>query len=434
MKFAKIFKNVPNWKKKMFAKIYDTMNNWTPLIHDEMRNVEQKSTQIETPKIQLDEKEQKIKPNNDTNKIYEDGVEFWYWEKQKQHKRFIKKKFSNLKEEMLEFKGLIPLCKWMDLVNECKDLIQTNLIKTLSCNGTDTDIYEIANDEKIDEQHLIAMKLYTDFDTLNTIFCKAFRQIKDEGIQLVETRNEKVANWSKLLIETVQCFGEIQKLQTKRKKKYYRGIKGALLFQRFITKFNAPLSTTEKFEKALNFEENGVVMQLGLYNQNVSCFNAAIMSAFPNEKEMLFFTKAILKLTSIYQYNQRQWQSYQKYIIGIQNVTDMANSLSSMSDKRMKHIIGYLLPDLHIDKKELPTYVEELLNHHISHLSSIEYDFRKLCHDYQWAQNIFVTSPYIPKISNMCNLFQKHNHITITMSHDHTIDDNFCESIIKEAA
>eukprot|EP01084_Bolivina_argentea_P278690 476226_1 len=125
------------------------------------------------------------------------------------------------------------------------------------------------------------------------------------------------------------------------------------------------------------------------------------------------------------------------YLNGIQELVDLANSqikLSSSSQKRMKDIIGYLLPDLYTDKKQLPPYVQKLLSHHISNLSSIEYDFRNLCNTYQWTQNIFVTPPHIPKISNMCNLFQKHNHITITMCDDHTIDHNFCESIIKEAS
>ena len=124
-------------------------------------------------------------------------------------------------------------------------LMGTDRMRTLSGNGSETAKYGISLNAPISMQHLYAMKLYTDCSWLCKIFCEAFRMKKVseteyERIESVQRRNEKIANWAALLMETVQCYGELRA----GKRSYFRGIDAEFVFKRFVSRFDAPLSTT----------------------------------------------------------------------------------------------------------------------------------------------------------------------------------------------
>eukprot|EP01084_Bolivina_argentea_P168197 291745_1 len=158
------------------------------------------------------------------------------------------------------------------------------------------------------------------------------------------------------------------------------------------------------------------------------------MSDFSAEKESLFFTKAILQLTSVFQWYGNKWSSYRNYINAIQYVIDIANSQIQWDRvNKMKCIIGHLLPNLGIECKMLPTYIKILLGYHMNNLPKIiEFDFRDLSHQYEWVQNIFV-SQNMPNISNAFNLFPACYHIQIQMPDIDLFDDN-CSRIIMDDA
>ncbi len=172
-----------------------------------------------------------------------------------------------------------------------------------------------------------------------------------------------------------------------------------------------------------------------VYNEYVAGLDTSIISSFPEEKEVLFFgNKSILQISSIFQWYNKIWTNYKKYINGIQNLLNIANgSIKWHHINNMKDIIGYLLPHLYYDNKQLPPYIVSLLDYHLTHLPNvIEYDYRELSRHYQWVQDIFVKQSFIPNIPNACNLFTQCDRITIIMSNDHTMNAECCQSIVED--
>eukprot|EP01084_Bolivina_argentea_P144491 253490_1 len=245
-------------------------------------------------------------------KVYNHGVTFWYWQKQKSEKRFINKTYANLKEEILQFKQFDGH-NWTNLIDECNILMKTEILRKMTSNGNKGDIYEIEKGAPITLDHLCAVKLYTDYSWLCKIFCEAFRKKKIseseyERVQSVQRRNEKVANWARLLVEAVQSYGKFMTGKTR----YYRGVTNEFIFKRFITKFNVPLSTTVNFTKATEFADGdkGLVMELKRYNEYMPGFDCSIVSVFDEEREILFFGgDSIFQICSIYQWYDNQWSS-----------------------------------------------------------------------------------------------------------------------------
>eukprot|EP01084_Bolivina_argentea_P106527 190588_1 len=498
IKFATIFNKIENWDKKQFTKIYRDINQWKlnahskcPIISGEQK--EEKKTQIklydhddndyinkgtdgyklnifcaftktkDTVAIAFLKKcnwniENAIniyyafdgdisKFNFDISNdediksptmIYNVGIELWYWKSQKNNKRYIEKQFTDLKEEITHF-NQFTIKEWNQLCAECNILIQTDKIKMLSSNGNHEHIYAINAGGTITMQHLLSIKLYTDYTTLCKIFCKAFRLKKMveneyERVESLMHRISKVANWARLLTEAVQCYGKV--ISTN--KLFYRGIDSEFMFKKFVTRFYVPLSTTTNFKMATEFTEgtNGLIMELKRYNEYVSCLNCSLFSNFDTERETLFFGgQSILQINNIWQLYKSIWSSYKKYIKGIQCILNLANgSIKWYRTNNIKEIIEYLLPHTPSDTKSLPQYITSLLHYHLKQLpSKIEIDFRTLRHEYFWVRDIFVANRSIPKISNVCNLFNNCKHMVFIMPNDEMLTDDQCLSVVEDA-
>eukprot|EP01084_Bolivina_argentea_P264050 447146_1 len=269
VKFAQVFKSMVNWKKKQWLKIYIKINKWgqMPKQHKNVNKIliAESKTEIynmmeHTCNIDYIDKQTDIhlidefcaitnskneiaisylkttewnvlfainkyyatngklsKTEIETTEIeskhiiYNLGISFWYWNNQKSNKRYVLKTFHNLKNEILNFnKFTIKL--WNNLVLECNQLIKADRVREISCNGYNTNIYEMEKGASITLDHILSIKLYTDYTKLCNIFCQAFRlkkisQTQYERVSSLQRRNEKIANWAKLLMQSVQCFG-----------------------------------------------------------------------------------------------------------------------------------------------------------------------------------------------------------------------------------
>eukprot|EP01084_Bolivina_argentea_P256560 431999_1 len=375
-----------------------------------------------------------------TNTVYTHGVSFWYWKKQSSNKRYIKSKFPDLRSEILNFRQITPKM-WNHLIYQCDVLIKSDKIRHITSNGNNADIYCIPNSSPISVQHLHAIKLYTDFTSLCNIFCAAFRlkkisEFQYERVASLIIRNEKIANWARLLAEAVQSFGA---LQYKTGKKYFRGVSKIFMFKKFIIKFNLPLSTTSDFTNATEFAQGaaGLVVELGIHNEFVCGLDCSLFSAFDHEKETLFFGHdSILRIFSLYQWFDKKWSNYGHYIRGIQTLIDIANgSISWKRKNSLKDIMGYIFPELYASNKQLPPYIIELLNYHLTNMPKrIEYDFQEINNCYQWVKHIFLKPTGVPHVSNACNLFMNSSYIIFMLSHDQEINDDFCDSVVNDLA
>eukprot|EP01084_Bolivina_argentea_P276941 472648_1 len=503
--FANIFKNTNNWKRKQWGKIYTTINKQWGKVYTTKHNEEKQpekhaesETKIEQQRIQyvdpehiIDEdiinlfcaittaekevaaaflinaswniddamnayyalsgsvaklggqyaKHEKQNENYDTF-IYHEGIKFWYWKPRatNEERCFIKSKYDNLKEEALNYK-VISVQIWNNLQTECQTMTKVDMVKKITANGKNKEVYGLKNGDAFGIKHLTAVKLYTDFSTLNRIFCSTFRLQKltkniYERMESLKRRNQNFAIWSKLLIESVQNYGTLALSKTK----YYRGISQEFLFKKFIARFHVPLSTTTDLSIAARFAGiNGLMMELKAYNNVVSGFYVSMLSDFENEKETLFFGgETIMIINSIYSIHNTEWQNYKKHINGIQQILKVADGTISWHHKNnIRDIVGYILPNLFREKTELPPYIKSLLNFHLKNVpSNIEYDLNDLCHNYQWVKDMFIrdTVALIPNVSNLCNLFKHCKQVTIKIPDSFIISNmnKFCQTVLED--
>eukprot|EP01084_Bolivina_argentea_P281646 481924_1 len=123
----------------------------------------------------------------------------------------------------------------MIMQNSAINLKNTSKIKTIVSNGFRKAVYGICKNNPIDLQHLLAVKFYTDSSKLCDMLTTTLRSTDVKRIS-------QIANWAKLLTESVQCYGTA--LKRGKKHKYYRGISKRFQFEMIAMRFNLPTSTT----------------------------------------------------------------------------------------------------------------------------------------------------------------------------------------------
>eukprot|EP01084_Bolivina_argentea_P264049 447145_1 len=163
----------------------------------------------------------------------------------------------------------------------------------------------------------------------------------------------------------------------------------------------------------------GLVIELKKYNNYVSAFNCSMLSVYDKEEEILFFgPDTLLRISSVLMYD-KEWQNYQRYIDGIQQILNISNGTIEWNcANNIKDIIGYILPDLYDNNTSLPMYIDSLLNYHLKNCpKKIEYNFGELVNNYEWVKNIFVKDErqQIPNVTNLCNLFKNADNIVVLM-------------------
>eukprot|EP01084_Bolivina_argentea_P113713 202623_1 len=213
-------------------------------------------------------------------------------------------------------------------------------------NGYYKSVYNIALYEPFSKRHLLALKTYTDFSTLCSVFCSTLRH--ENKVQISE-----IANMAKLLSECIQCYG--CSLRGSKIKTYYRGVSHVFKFEMFVTRFNLPTSTTIDYTvAATRFSNggNGLVLELCQHknSQDVFKFDCAPFSCYPEEKESLFFGgNTVLRIECIQQVVNGQWKSYRKYIEPLNAIVRMINGLSVKEQRvQLKHKSQkYMLKLLH---------------------------------------------------------------------------------------
>ena len=97
--------------------------------------------------------------------------------------------------------------------------------------------------QEIDENHIMALLFYTNFDSQSAAFSRSFRKLSyNETNASLKKRHSYYANWAKLLRECVTLFG--CGMDYSPEHVYYHGISVRLWFEstRFIN--NGPMSTT----------------------------------------------------------------------------------------------------------------------------------------------------------------------------------------------
>eukprot|EP01084_Bolivina_argentea_P134275 236875_1 len=114
----------------------------------------------------------------------------------------------------------------------------------------------------------------------------------------VKKRHVEYVNWLKSMAETLIFYGN---RLTNKDCAVYFGLSGMFLFDQFKAQFHIPTSTTTDRGQSVGFaKDNGIVLQfVGLDSIGTPYFDTASISAYPHEKEYLFF-KGELNITDVY--------------------------------------------------------------------------------------------------------------------------------------
>eukprot|EP01084_Bolivina_argentea_P265872 450803_1 len=369
IQFSKLFKSIKGYKKKYLTQIFVKIKKWEP------DSLKVKINKIIEPTEQCEIKENKMKPtdNVEEDDIYSIGTRFFYWNSVQHHPHYIQSKYFNFKVEMIQsklFGSDFDVKMWRHLTNECEILLQTDVVKRITSNGFYRSIYKIEPSLPFSIQHIMALKLYTDYTKLCNMLCSILRVKKQMKIC-------QIANWVRLLTECVQCYGTSIKLN--KNKQYFRGVNRELKFSMLVTRFNLPTSTTTNFDQATRFCDDGLVFELMYYRDryDVFQFDCSILSGFDIEKETLFFGgQTVLKISCIWQY-VGEWIGYRKYMLPIDAILRMINGVTidkhriltnSKHQQTMYELLNHILCEFNSKKSmlKLPKYIENLLKYHLS--------------------------------------------------------------------
>eukprot|EP01083_Nonionella_stella_P000900 2567_1 len=236
---------------------------------------------------------------------YSFGQKMSYWDpppedETREHFWFIEPKYKTLKEEItansidpLDMNLYIKTCQKAQAFLDHSHVIR-------SMKSTKNEIYGIHSDLPLNLSNLMSIIFYTDYDTLSYNFSRTFRRISssDKASELKE-RNREFRNWSRLLIETVHCYGT--GVKQAHINVFYHGV-SLVYFDRFMANLCGPTSTTTQLQIAAIFAQNdGLILELmHCQKTNPTFFNCALLSSFGNEDERLFVgANGILEFRSI---------------------------------------------------------------------------------------------------------------------------------------
>eukprot|EP01084_Bolivina_argentea_P033543 62028_1 len=296
--------------------------------------------------------EEKIDPAED--KQYSFGQMYNCWDGISHQAKYKSFKFELLNNELL----VIDIDKFNDIYEQSNALlIDSHKLKTIKSVYIPKYKFKAGLPLKI--CNVISVKLYTDFDTLSYSLTKTFR-----GIYAAK-RNAEYWWWTKLLSETVNCFGT--RMDETKVLILYHGV-SMVYFDQFTTTFSSPTSTTTKLQVATIFARNdGIILELKMHRSELvqhpklRYFNCSFISCFASEDERLFVNPPYsysLEFHSIR--NMVTDENYQHYINAI-NVLDNITNGKRPTNTSTKCVltIYHLLSHSCYNKNEInyPNYI-----------------------------------------------------------------------------
>eukprot|EP01084_Bolivina_argentea_P126464 223914_1 len=306
---------------------------------------------------------------NDQKDIeYGFGERFYYWKHFKTDNFYVKPKFSGLKEDIISNGWPI---KFYEQVHKkaVKYLEKSDTLQKLK-SDYDFDAehnkygeqyyYGIDLYSHVQLQHIMAMLFYTDYTDLSYEISKSFRRIsKRETFQTVKRRNSVYANISKELRELVECYGT--RIYLARQPVFFHGT-SKLYFNKFVTKFCGPISTTKHVEVATIFtDEDGIILELqqaSYDDRNLKYFNCSLISTFINEDERFFCGGAhyIRFKSIILMRNTISLESVIKALTVFENIINGRSTF--MSQEELKIMDNFFTVDA-IQSSKFPDYVKK---------------------------------------------------------------------------
>eukprot|EP01083_Nonionella_stella_P015924 44533_1 len=228
------------------------------------------------------------------------GTPFSYW-KTFTYYEYVESKYSSLKQELLNnIICKVTVTEWQEIVvrGETKHQIIHNILGRGSDKNTAfahqsehyNELFGIKHQQKISLPHILSILFYTDLTALpREMKCVCRKIHADETLSDVKRRHCELVHWLRLLFETIVLYGNT--FGTTDNERVYHGLNQLFYFRQFKAKFYIPTSTTTELSIAQNFTEGkGIVLEFGaLETFGDPYFDTASLSAYPDEREYLFF-------------------------------------------------------------------------------------------------------------------------------------------------
>eukprot|EP01083_Nonionella_stella_P281858 959275_1 len=219
------------------------------------------------------------KNKNEEDRMYHPGCTYSDW--------YIPRKYDTFKQEMLSNKiHCVDISVFNYVLFKANVLLQqSDFIQSIKSSMAP--MYGIQEDYKITVDIIMALIFFTDFERLRNAFVRTFKRLTPlESDTQIKARNAEFWWFSKIMLETVECWGTQlidQKLQV-----FYTTFNAtSSCFSDMELMFCAPTSCTPHLEIATVYSE-GIMLELCPRNYSLKLFNCSFVSSFAMEEEILF--------------------------------------------------------------------------------------------------------------------------------------------------
>eukprot|EP01084_Bolivina_argentea_P283875 486304_1 len=366
--------------------------------------------------------------NGDVIASYSYGHRYTYWKNQwwddQNDAVYIQNKYYHLYEEITNNKiHCIDKKEFEITKNKSHKLIHSHHCKKLIADEHACEFYNIKQGRKISVEHIMALCLYTSYDSLSKKFSETFRSLtKAHDVDICSHRNKEYAIFSQLLCEAVNVYGT--KMRDSGIKSYYHGINRLLLFDSFVTSFNCPISTSPQLLVAAIFAtQNGSILELARNTtlDTLRYFNCSWLSSFAAEGERLFIMPPnafmVLKFVSIRCIQNTV--NYGKYIHAMTTFDHMIDN-DDIGNKDHKiemqdiNIINQLLAEKSTKNDNYPLYVKKLFDQFIKNKKKIIMKLNALENEY--VSVVQELSIDIRRVSHITNIFENCQQICFNLN------------------
>ena len=202
----------------------------------------------------------------------------------------IKAKYRDFKQEMLiNTIETLSYSEYDGFYRKATSLSKKYAIKQIKAKTSHIPTYfsNIVIGSSISTQHILAIILYTDTNSLTYKLRKTFRlyengKLKSDKIIISDV--SEYFYWGKLLYECVSVYGKYVDVN----QEYYQGLSHIFTFNAPYRPSNMPLSTTTQIDVANNFM-GPAGMVLTYLGEHSKCLSVKCFSKFSHEEEVLFF-------------------------------------------------------------------------------------------------------------------------------------------------
>ena len=245
------------------------------------------------------------------------GVYLEYWRRNRRNS--VLPKYSSLREELtMNRHAAITNGQYDMLLRQCREL-RAKYCFIAKDIGVMNKICGIEPSSAMTVEHVIAIKVYTDFTVHQTVFKQHCRRVHhEETIESLIERNREIAHWCRLLRESIMFYGETMKASDV----VYCGLNARLIFRSLHQRFECPLSTTKQRTVAMHFAEkgNGIILTLKRSNAKTRYFDVTPFTSYKHEDERLF-SGSTLKIIDI----SLGLKSLKRYINMLRMLEQIAN-------------------------------------------------------------------------------------------------------------